>query len=200
LAEPFEGARKLAADVDFVLTDKSEKINGERFAVYGIKINAGWVFAGRDANWVLDTQEILFQAIAWELGTAIGVAFTLARRNERRIARISVTLDAVLRIAQLEGGQVTLGKDPIDLSEVVSDIFDLLAPVFEDAGHVITGRFPPTPVLILGDRDILDQAFQNLIRNAIHRRPTQAKLTYQYQQLVATQLPTFSMVDLNSRR
>ena len=276
LAEPFEGGRELAAEVDFTLGAGSEDIGGESFAVYGIKIDAGWVFAGRDTNWIVDTQEILFQAVAWALGAAvtlaIGVAFILARRNEKRIARISATLDAVasgdfsarsddrdiwhddigriarsqndmldrlslsieslrqvsndiahdlrtpltrlrsrlerrlmqdtlpadieaeiaaavddtdkivktfnavLRIAQIEGGQAKLGHDPIDLSEVVSDVFELLAPVAEDAGHVINGHFSPAPVLIRGDREMLGQAIQNLIANAIYHLPEPGRI------------------------
>jgi signal transduction histidine kinase len=272
LAAPFTGARELVAGVDFTPVSEGETLDGQSFIVHGLKIDGGWVFAGRDTNWILDTQEILFQSIAWALGIsvvlAIGVSLTLARRNERRIARISGALDrvaqgdlaarsedrdiwqddigriarsqndmlerltlsieslrqvsndvahdlrtplmrlrshleplmmhgrlpadaeaaivaavgdadrivktfnAVLRIAQIEGGQAQLGDETVDLGSVVADVLEMLSPVAEDAGHETIGTFPQSPVLIYGDREMLGQAFQNLIANAIRHMLT----------------------------
>jgi len=77
---------------------------------------------------------------------------------------------ALLRIAQIEGGARRANFAPLDLSSLLARLGDVFGPVAEDARHHLS--LPPgDPVTILGDRELLTQAFSNLIENAILHTP-----------------------------
>lgn len=82
---------------------------------------------------------------------------------------------ALLRIAQIESGERRASFAEVDLSAALADVVDALAPTAEDAGR----SFPVaiTPGLRLrGDRELLQQAFVNLIENAFRHTPAQAEV------------------------
>jgi signal transduction histidine kinase len=96
--------------------------------------------------------------------------------NERRVLervttevdRMRSTLDALLRIALAETG--TVARESVDLSELVTSMVELYAPVSEERGiglesSVIAGA------QVQGSRQLLAQALANLLDNAIKFTP-----------------------------
>jgi len=83
---------------------------------------------------------------------------------------ILALFSALLRIAQIEGGARRANFVPLELSSLLVRLGDVFGPVAEDARHHLS-LSPGDPVTILGDRELLTQAFSNLIENAILHTP-----------------------------
>jgi signal transduction histidine kinase len=77
---------------------------------------------------------------------------------------------AVLRIAEVEGGDRRAGFRAIEVGALAHEVGAMMAPVVEDSGHVLTlGPFARLPVS--GDPQLLTQVFINLIENALRHTP-----------------------------
>src|ERR1700680_466231 len=98
-------------------------------------------------------------ASAAELKAVLGAA---ARDAEQIVA----TFDALLRIAQIEAGARRARFDLVDLSDVLETVADAYGPEVERAGQRLASRVMPG-LLTKGDRELLIQAFANLLENAI---------------------------------
>ncbi len=73
---------------------------------------------------------------------------------------------AMLRIAEVEGGDRRAAFAPIDLTELADDIATMMQPVVEDSGRTLLIE-KPAPAPIVGDRQLLGQTIVNLVENAI---------------------------------
>lgn len=77
---------------------------------------------------------------------------------------------AMLRIAEVEGGDRRADFAPLDLAELADEIGTMMAPVVQDRDHDLAiGPFASLPVS--GDRQLLTQALINLIENAARHTP-----------------------------
>lgn len=74
---------------------------------------------------------------------------------------------ALLRIAEIEGGDRRAGFAPLDLSALVEETATMMIPVAEDAGHRLSVTVNVASPDVVGDRQLLTQALVNLIGNAI---------------------------------
>jgi signal transduction histidine kinase len=96
-----------------------------------------------------------------------------ARALDTAIAKADEILGlftALLRIAQIEGGERRAAFAPLELDSLLAQMRDLFEPVAEEAGDrlqlTLADRAP-----IRGDRQLLVQLFSNLIENAIVHTP-----------------------------
>lgn len=80
------------------------------------------------------------------------------------------TFNALLRIAQVESGNRRAGFTEVDLKVILLDVVELYEPLAMDKSITITHQLPDH-VGLLGDRDLLFQAFANLVDNAIKYTP-----------------------------
>lgn len=84
---------------------------------------------------------------------------------------------ALLEIAQIEGGNPRNRFVPVDLAEIVSTFVEIYQPTAEDSGHLLTlAPITDLPVMVLGDKRLLGQIFANLIENAIRHTPTGTRI------------------------
>lgn len=82
--------------------------------------------------------------------------------------RLVQTFQALLRIAQIEGGSPRARFQPTDLAELTQAIADAFLPAVEEAGHRFSVQIEEGDALVtLGDRDLLAQMLSNLLTNAI---------------------------------
>ncbi|MFN7137450.1 MAG: sensor histidine kinase [Thermomonas sp.] len=99
----------------------------------------------------------------------------------RRQARIEVAqartdevlglFDAILRIAEVDAGQLAKGFGVLDLSALLAELADSLQPLAEDSGHAFAAAIAPG-LRVRGDRQLLAQAVLNLVENALrHTSP-----------------------------
>lgn len=77
------------------------------------------------------------------------------------------TFDALLRIAQIEGGARRAHFKQVDLASILSSVIEFYAAHAEECGGVIRADVADDLPLIAGDRDLLTQMFANLIENAL---------------------------------
>ncbi len=102
---------------------------------------------------------------------------------------ILALFNALLRIAQIEGGARRAAFTQLDLSGLLAQLGDVFEPVAEDARHYLSLSLSG-PITISGDRELLTQAFSNLIENAIIHTPAGTIVTVSLQrrddEIVAT--------------
>ncbi|TYB89066.1 HAMP domain-containing sensor histidine kinase [Oceaniovalibus sp. ACAM 378] len=147
---------------------------------------------GHRVNQMADAQEALISSmrqisadIAHDLKTPIQrVAVVLDQMRNRTVLsdgqegllnraldetdRIVRTFQALLQLAQIEGGAVRDRFRPTDLADVARDVVDFLGLDAEERGFVLTIDAPEDGTAIVkGDRQLLSQLITNLIQNAL---------------------------------
>jgi signal transduction histidine kinase len=76
------------------------------------------------------------------------------------------TFDALLRLSEIEAGARRARFDRVDLSDVLETVADAYGPDAEQAEHHFETRIG-RELKVQGDRELLIQAFANLVENAI---------------------------------
>lgn len=85
------------------------------------------------------------------------------------------TFQALLRISNIESGKRSSGFRAMDFTQLMHDVVELYEPLAADK-H-ISFTFLPVPAQVVGDKDLLFQAFTNLIDNAIKYTPEAGSIT-----------------------
>jgi signal transduction histidine kinase len=76
-------------------------------------------------------------------------------------------VEHILLAARVEAHRLTLAKAALDLREVVAWAVARAEPLADPGGERPRMELPAEPVPVLGDRDLLGQALDNLITNAM---------------------------------
>ena len=84
--------------------------------------------------------------------------------------RVFVIIDALLRIAEIEGRRRRAGFGPADLGEIASDAIELYEPLAEGRSIALSLAIGE-PAIVEGDRDLLMEAVANLLDNAVKFTP-----------------------------
>ena len=79
---------------------------------------------------------------------------------------IDQTFSSLLRIAQIEAGARREKFAALNLAVLLADVAEVYAEVAEDAGQTLVGDVAGS-AWVMGDKELLTQAFANLIENAI---------------------------------
>ncbi|WP_323036431.1 HAMP domain-containing sensor histidine kinase [Pararhodobacter sp.] len=91
--------------------------------------------------------------------------------------RIVNTFQALLQLAQIEGGAVRDRFVPTDLQGVAEDVVDFLGADAEEKGYSLTLTLTGAgPFMVTGDRHLLSQVLANLIENGVRHTPTGSTL------------------------
>jgi signal transduction histidine kinase len=99
-------------------------------------------------------------------------------RAERECAAIIAIFDALLRLAEIETGQLPRAMAPLPLRPLIEDVADTMEPVLADhGGRLDVGRLDD--VSITGDADLINQLLINLLENVATHTPagTSARLS-----------------------
>ena len=80
------------------------------------------------------------------------------------------TFNALLRIARIEYSEQRESFREVDINSILYDLQELYEPVIEERGQSLQVRIN-SPMIISADRDMLFQAFANLLDNAIKYTP-----------------------------
>ena len=86
------------------------------------------------------------------------------------IDSILAIFGALLRIAQIEGGNRRIGFKVLPLSELLGAVAELYRPMAEDNGQILLETIEPS-LQVNGERELLMQLFANLIENALRHTP-----------------------------
>ena len=85
------------------------------------------------------------------------------------------TFKALLRIGQVESGSRRAGFQEVDPAELLRDVIEFYEPLADEKEQHIETHLLAAPKL-RGDRDLLFQAFANLLDNAIKYTPSQGRI------------------------
>jgi signal transduction histidine kinase len=94
--------------------------------------------------------------------------------------RILARLVEDLRILSLaEAGELPLQQTPVDIADLVSDVFTSFSGQAEAANLELRADLPadPASILVMGDADRLDQVLSNLMANAIRHTAAGGTIT-----------------------
>jgi len=86
------------------------------------------------------------------------------------------TFNALLRIARIEYSEQRKGFKSVDLNSILYDLLELYEPLIEEKGQQLNVEISQT-MEISADRDMLFQAFANLLDNAIKYTPDKGVIT-----------------------
>lgn len=82
---------------------------------------------------------------------------------------------AILRISELEGGELHRHFRTLDLGALANEIFEAHEPLAEDSRHLLLVD-APVPIHVIGDRELLAQAMINLVENALRHTPSGSRI------------------------
>ena len=82
----------------------------------------------------------------------------------------------LLTLANLESGLVTLELHPVDLRDIIGRLILAMQPQAKQAQIELSARMGSAPASVLADVDKLQQAFGNLVDNAIKHTPQGGKV------------------------
>ena len=88
----------------------------------------------------------------------------------RDVESLLNTFNALLSIAQVESGNYQAQMNPVNLSSLLLDVVELYEPLAEKKNQNL-GFEQHEKYSMLGNRDLLAQAFSNLVENAIKYTP-----------------------------
>ena len=108
-----------------------------------------------------------------ELPPMIARPMSSVRRNAHRLKRL---VDDMLDVSRIEGGQITLRRDLIDLGDVVRDVVTELLPLANGRRQKVETKIDPIERLD-ADRDKLHQIVVNLVSNAIRYTPEEGEIS-----------------------
>jgi signal transduction histidine kinase len=101
---------------------------------------------------------------------APGAADGILEDAIQRVDEVLSLFAAILRIAEVEGGDTRRFFAPVDLSGLVTELAESFAPSFEDEGRTLLWSIEDG-IRLEGDRELLAQAFINLLENAQRHTP-----------------------------
>jgi signal transduction histidine kinase len=107
-----------------------------------------------------------------ELPPLLDRPMSSVRRNAHRLKRL---VDDMLSVSRIEGGQMTLRRELVNLGEVVSDVVTELLPLARARELHVATHIEPVEA-IDADRDKLHQIAVNLVSNAIRYTPEQGEI------------------------
>jgi signal transduction histidine kinase len=103
-----------------------------------------------------------------------GQATEVIERNARRLLRL---LDDLLLLGQISVGELTLNREPFDLSRLAADAVELARPLAEHARLRIDVQLQADNASVDGDQFRVAQLLDNLIANAIKFTPAGGTVT-----------------------
>ena len=108
----------------------------------------------------------LLHRLAEAEGSSVSEARAVLRSAASDAKQIITTFDALLRIAEIEAGARRARFDLVNLSDVVDTVADAYGPEAEQIGQRLETKIGPN-LYVTGDRELLIQAFADLLENAI---------------------------------
>jgi two-component system CheB/CheR fusion protein len=86
---------------------------------------------------------------------------------ERQVHHLTRLIDDLLDVSRISRGRIDLRKERVELAAVVNHALEVCRSDLDAAGHELTVRLPPEPLILKADPVRLVQVVENLLNNAI---------------------------------
>jgi two-component system phosphate regulon sensor histidine kinase PhoR len=86
---------------------------------------------------------------------------------QQQATRMARLIDDLLSLSRIELNAHLAPNTPLELQPIVRQVIDGLMPLARDREVEIKLSLPPEPLIVLGDRDELIRALENLVENAL---------------------------------
>ncbi len=90
---------------------------------------------------------------------------------DRQVRQMTRLVDDLLDVSRISRGKISLQKQRVSLSLIVSNAVEACRPMLESQGHTLEVALPPEPLYLEGDTTRLTQVFVNLFNNAAKYTP-----------------------------
>ena len=101
---------------------------------------------------------------------------TLVASLQRGALRLTRLIDNLLESVRIESGQLSIRRQPVALSQVVTDAAEMLAGLLTQRRQTLEVQIPGDLPLIEGDAPRLTQVFVNLLANANKFGPEDSRI------------------------
>ena len=105
---------------------------------------------------------------------------------ERQLSHMVRLVDDLLDLSRINSDKLELQRQPVALSEVISQAVETVRPMIDEAGHELAIDLPQELMELNADTDRLSQAFANLLNNACKYKVEERKMV---ENSVRMQLP-----------
>ena len=124
-----------------------------------------WI--GHDLRTPLASIQALVEALADGIVTEPAKAKHYLRTVQRDAASLSSLIDELFEMAQIEAGSLQLDRQPISLSDLISDTLESFAVKAEEHEIVLSGSADPRVDPVWVDAGLIGRVLTNLIGNAM---------------------------------
>jgi heavy metal sensor kinase len=91
------------------------------------------------------------------------------------VVRMSRIVEDLLTLARAEAGQLTIGKEPVNLNELIQELYED-AVILSSSKQLTVHLLKNEPAVVQGDRARLRQLFRALITNAVQYTDPEGKI------------------------
>jgi PAS domain S-box-containing protein len=103
------------------------------------------------------------------------------RMMQRQLLHLKHLVDDLMEVSRINRGAVKMRMAPIDLSSVLTDVVEVMAPQIEKLGHRLEVHVNDS-LPIMGDRTRLTQVLMNLLENACKYTPAGGRISLEARQ------------------
>jgi PAS domain S-box-containing protein len=130
--------------------------------------------AAHELRTPLTPLSMYLQSIERRLARGLSIESEIASKARRQVTRLAKLVEDLLDVSRLESGRLDIRRDPVHLEQLLEDV----VADFRSAshGHDIMLLRPPHPMVVLGDRQRLEQVLVNLLANAVKYSPQGGKV------------------------
>lgn len=90
--------------------------------------------------------------------------------------RLTRLINNILSFSKMEKGKHETSHERVDLNSIIKKIISIYQPQFDNLKFVIDLKLSEAELVVNGDRELLTEAFQNLIDNAVKYSPEEKYL------------------------
>jgi PAS domain S-box-containing protein len=90
---------------------------------------------------------------------------------DRQVQQLTRLVDDLLDLSRISSGKITLHKERVELTRIVSSAVEGSRPLIEKWEHELAVDLPPQPVYLIADETRLTQVLLNLLNNAAKYTP-----------------------------
>ncbi len=134
-------------------------------------------WAGHDLQTPLSSVRAIVEALADGVVDDPETTQRYLRTAQRDIQFLSLLIDDMFQMAQLDAGGLPLDREPASLSDLISDTLESFSELASRQGILLEGSVVPGIDLVLMDVKRIGRVLNNLLSNALRHTPPGGEVT-----------------------